>query len=129
MTDLMRNQLKMSVGWLRDFNDEGLHFILMFLALIYIMISKKEKYHRRLFIGYSLIFTIVYFCPVTSWVITRAVGELVYWRMLWMMPLPVIIAYAAVKIWCRIDKKWQRAVSVVAFFAVLVVYLSGWMSI
>ena len=85
MTDLMINQLNMSVSWLRDFNDEGLHFILMFLALIYILISKKEKYHRRLFIGYSLIFTLVYFCPVTSWVITRAVGELVYWRMLWMM--------------------------------------------
>lgn len=130
MTDLMINQLNMSVSWLRDFNDEGLHFILMFLALIYILISKKEKYHRRLFIGYSLIFTLVYFCPVTSWVITRAVGELVYWRMLWMMPLPVIIAYAAVKIWCRMKKKWQRAVSIVGFFAVLVmlgqfIYLDG----
>ena len=41
MTDLMMNQLNMSVSWLRDFNDEGLHFILMFLALIYILISKK----------------------------------------------------------------------------------------
>lgn len=75
MTDLMINQLNMSVSWLRDFNDEGLHFILMFLALIYILISKKEKYHRRLFIGYSLIFTLVYFCPVTSWVDYKSSGR------------------------------------------------------
>lgn len=120
----------MSVNWLREFNDEGLHFILMFLALAYILISRKEKYHRRLFIGYSLLFTVVYFCPVTSWVITRAIGELVYWRMLWMMPLPIIIAYAGVKIWCRIEKKWQRGLSIAALAAVLVllgqfIYLDG----
>ena len=120
MTDLIINQLKMSTDWLLQFNDEGLHFILMFLALAYILVRKEETYHRRLFIGYSILFTIVYFCPFTSYFITKAIGKLVYWRMLWMMPLPVIIAYVAVKLWNRLEKKWVRAVSIGAFAAVLV---------
>lgn len=130
MTDFIINQCKMSVSWLRDFNDEGLHFILMFLALIYILMRKEEKCHRRLFIGYSLLFTVIYFCPWTSWLITKAIGTLVYWRMLWLMPLPVIIAYAMVKFWCRIEKKWQKGVSIAVFAGLLValgqfIYIDG----
>lgn len=121
MKDFIINQLAMSVNWLREFNDEGLHFILMILALIYILLRKEEKCHRRLFIGYSLLFTVVYFCPVTSWMITKAIGTLVYWRMLWMMPLPIIIAYAMVKIWFQIKPKWCRAAAIAAFAGVLVV--------
>ena len=121
MINLIISQLHMSVDWLLQFNDEGLHFIIMFLALIYILLRKEEACHRRLFIGYSLIFTIVYFCPLTSWLITRAIGELVYWRMLWMMPLPVIIAYTMVKLWSRMEKKWQRAVSIGVFAGTMVV--------
>ena len=49
----------MSMDWLLQFNDEGLHFIVMFFALIYILLRKEEACHRRLFIGYSLIFTVV----------------------------------------------------------------------
>lgn len=121
MTNLIISQLKMSVDWLMQFNDEGLHFIIMFLALVYILLRKEEVCHRRLFIGYSLIFTVVYFCPLTSWLITKAIGKLVYWRMLWMMPLPIIIAYAMVKFWHRIEKKWIRAVSIGAFAVVMIV--------
>ncbi len=121
MINLIISQLKMSMDWLLQFNDEGLHFIVMFFALVYILLRKEEACHRRLFIGYSLIFTVVYFCPLTSWLITRTIGELVYWRMLWMMPLPVIIAYAMVKLWHRIKKKWIRAAFIGAFTGVMIV--------
>ena len=32
----------MSMDWLLQFNDEGLHFIVMFFALIYILLRKEE---------------------------------------------------------------------------------------
>lgn len=121
MEDFIINQWNMAVNWLLQFNDEGLHFILMILALIYILLRKEERVHRWLFIGYSLIFTVIYFCPLTSWMITKAIGTLVYWRMLWMMPLPVIIAYAAVKIWFRMKNKMWKILSIAGLAAVLIV--------
>lgn len=120
MMQWIKEQWDMAVYWLLQYNDEGLHFILMFAALLYIVLSRKEKTHRKLFAGYFVIFTIVYFCPLTSYAITRAIGTLVYWRVLWLLPMPVIIAFAMVKLWDRIPKKWMRG-AVLAVFGVLLV--------
>ena len=113
----MLEELKISMEWARQYNDEGLHVILLLFALIYIWRNKEEKHHRKLFIGYTLLFFFVYFCPLTSFIITKAIGHTVYWRMFWLLPLPCMLAYSFVKFWSRTEGKAKRAVSLLLFAA------------
>lgn len=126
---VLTGQLQMTADWLQSYIGSGWHMVLLVLAVIYIVFQKQEKTHRRLLAGYACLFTAVYFCPPVSWFLTRFIGEFVYWRMLWVLPLPLIVAYAMVKVWAARNSKWQRAVLLAVFAGSIIltgenVYLS-----
>lgn len=112
-------QLKTAWIWAREFNDEGLHIILMVLGMIYIGLKQEEKKHRALMLGYTGIFMVVYFLPPVVWFMDKIIGELVYWRLLWAVPMPVIIAYSMVKVWDKIQGKVKRAGILLVYVALL----------
>lgn len=101
-------QMKMAAQWLQKYTGEGLHFLLLFAALLYILFCERDRTVRRLIAGYALVFAAVYLCPLTAGLITRMIGDDVYWRMLWLLPSPVIMAYAMVRAWERSTKRWAR---------------------
>ena len=51
---------------LKDYNGKGWHVALFVLALVFLWLGTKEKEHKKLFTGYSILFAILYFCPVTA---------------------------------------------------------------
>lgn len=113
--EIITGQLKMAAGWLQSYIGSGWHMVLLVFAVVYILFQKQERTHRRLLAGYACLFTAVYFCPLISWFLTRFIGEFVYWRMLWVLPMPLILAYAMVKMWANRKYKWQRAVLLIIF--------------
>ena len=120
MVETLKSAVKM-VGW---YIGESWQPALLLLALLYILLSKEEKDKRRLFAAYTGIFAALYFCPVTAKIIMDyCIGELVYWRMFWLLPIPMILAYAATRIWNR-QKSRALRVGTLAVLAALVV-LSG----
>lgn len=97
---------------------EGWHFYLFLAALLFLILNRKEKDNRRWLAGYSLLFLALYFCPVTAKIIMKyCVGDLVYWRMFWLLPASAVIAYGAVQI-CRGQK--SRAAQGLAVVCTLV---------
>ncbi len=112
-------QIMMAWDWALQFNDEGLHIILLALGMIYIAVKKEEKKHRYLMLGYTAAFLLVYFCPPVVWFMDKILGDLVYWRMLWLLPMPVILAYSMVKIWAGIGNRWKKAGIFAAFILML----------
>lgn len=121
MGKMMSDQLKMAFQWVLEYNGESYHMLLMLLALLYIFFKKERDFNRRLFVGHCAIFTAVYFCPVFSWAITRFIGELVYFRVLWILPLPIVLAYVMGKIWLEAKKKWKRGVLLAGFAVMLTI--------
>lgn len=120
MVETLKSAVKM-VGW---YIGESWQPALLLLALLYILLSKEEKDKRRLFAAYTGIFAALYFCPVTAKIIMDyCIGELVYWRMFWLLPIPMILAYVATRIWNR-QKSRALRVGTLAVLAALVV-LSG----
>lgn len=108
---------------LKDYNGKGWHVALFVLALVFLWLGTKEKEHKKLFTGYSILFAILYFCPVTAKIIMKyCVEEQVYWRMLWLLPIPLVLAYAGVQLIQKFSKKTAKAG---VFLLLAVVLIAG----
>ena len=83
----------MAVQWFQSYAGTGFYHVLYLICLIWILrdprIDKKWKY---LFTGYTILFLILYYFPVTAKIIAALIGENVYWRMFWILPVPVFAA-------------------------------------
>ena len=99
---------------------KGMMIALFLLALIYLFFQEKNKNHRMIFLYMPVVTLIIYFCPLFSMAVYRFLGEDLYWRFLWLLPVVVVIAYASVKIISRIPgKKKTMAGIVLAVFIML----------
>ena len=115
--------LQIALQKAQDYWANGWHALLVVLALVYILICVKDKSVKKTFLWYSGLFVAIFFCPLTMKIITKFIGELVYWRMFWLLPTSVIMAFAFTHWYEKVSAKWLKAV--VAIVISLVVALSG----
>lgn len=116
MIEVIQSTIKM-LGW---YIGDSWQYFVFIAALLYILADRREEETRRLFVGYTLIFSFIYFCPVTAKIIMiYCTGELVYWRMFWILPIPIILAYVCTKIWSRQKHKAVRVLSLFCMAAVI----------
>lgn len=105
----MRDILDVVMSMYKDYNGSGMQMALFFACLIYLLVQKKDKEKRYLFLGYPLLFFVICFCPLTAKVIMDfCIGETVYWRMFWLLPTVVITAYTAVQVIMQAEEKKKR---------------------
>lgn len=81
-------------------NYTGLKFLfgLTFLAWFYLFFREKDKSRRVIFVIMPVLVMIVFLCPLTFFLFTKArLDTDVYYRMLWMIPMGIITVYAMVK--------------------------------
>lgn len=71
---------------------------LFLVALIYLFVSEKNKTTRILFLYMPVIILVLYFCPFFATIVYNFVGEEIYYRLLWLVPIVPVLSYAAVKI-------------------------------
>lgn len=88
----------------------GMQMALFFACILYLLVVKKAKEKRVFFTGYTLVFFIICFFPVTAKIIMDyCIGAEVYWRMFWLLPVPVLIAYTGAQILSDIPGRAKRA--------------------
>lgn len=105
----MRDILDVVMSMYRDYNGSGMQMALFFACLIYLLVQKKDEEKRYLFLGYPLLFFVICFCPLTAKVIMDfCIGEIVYWRMFWLLPTVVITAYTAVQVIMQTEGEKKR---------------------
>ena len=97
----MLDNLKQSFITLRQYMGDGLLVPLAVIALIYLLISKDDM-RKKLAIAVAPALTLVIFLfPVTRKVFIKVLSAdnaNTYYRLLWMVPWTIIIAYAACKL-------------------------------
>ncbi len=101
----MREILNVVMSMYDDYNGAGMQMALFFACLIYLLVQKKDKEKRYVFLGYTLLFFIICFCPATAKVIMICIEETVYWRMFWLLPAAIVTAYTAVLIIMQAEPK------------------------
>ena len=104
----MREILNVVMSMYKDYNGTGMQMALFFACLVYLLVQKKDKEKRYVFLGYTLLFFVVCFCPVTAKVIMICIEESVYWRIFWLLPTVIVTAYTAVLVIMQAEEKKKR---------------------
>lgn len=116
----MIDSFKTAVSAYQNYNGTGMQMALFFASLIYLLIQKKDKDKRFFFAGYTLLFFIICFFPLTAKLIMEGIGKEVYWRMFWLLPVTVVTAYTAVQILMQAEGTVKRYLLLAAMLLVIV---------
>lgn len=104
------------------FNGNGMYLALFYCALLYIYIMDKKK--REALVYPSLLTLCLAMIPVSGYVIANIIiGEDVYWRIFWLLPIILVIGYTATHlISMQSDRK---NTIIVTTFILVTIMLSG----
>ena len=92
----MKEALDLAVQWYQSYIGVGFYHILYLICLIWLIRDRRiERKWKYFFVGYTILFLFLYYFPVTAKVIITLIGEDVYWRMFWILPVPVFVAFMA----------------------------------
>lgn len=107
-----------------EFQGTGGYITLYCLALIYVFFKEKDKEKRMFFIYFQILLLIVVLNPIFNKIVGPIFKSSVYWRVYWVLPLGITIAYAAVKLITELNyKKIKKTILAIAF--ILTIIISG----
>lgn len=92
----------------------GLIIIWFLAALIYLFLTEEIRERRIFFVYIPLVVLALFFNPLFSRVFSSFLGSEIYFRMCWLLPVILVIAYAAVHIIERAQGAMQVWYSVLA---------------
>ena len=106
----------------RNYMGTGLMIVWFLVCLVYLFLQEKDKGKRILFLYVPAILFLVFFNPVFMHVVYGIIGAEIYYRILWLLPVTIVIAYTIVSVWGRL--KGKKAIGFLGI-AVFLVILSG----
>ncbi len=92
-------------------------------AFVFLFVTEKEKHKRFLLLYLTLVILGLFFFPLFAKVIIGVMEDEIYYRILWMLPVTVTVAYAGVRLVQRLAQVWCKVVAVCVLVAILI--LSG----
>ena len=90
----MKEIVKQTLVFWQNYWGEGYFQYLLLAAVLYLLIFRRKNKKTGYILLYLVISLAVFFCPITAKIIQKFIGELVYWRVLWIVPSVPVIAFA-----------------------------------
>lgn len=106
----------------KQYSGQGMMVTLFLVALLYLWFEEKNRENRRMFVSFPICILIVFFCPLVVLVIEKLSEEDTFWRMIWSLPMIMVISYAGVVLIRKLEGI-KRYVSIVGL--VLLIAISG----
>jgi hypothetical protein len=106
----------------KNYAGTGMLAGLFLVALLYLFVTEKNKITRILFVYMPAMLLVLYFCPLFAAIVYAFVGEEIYYRLLWLLPVVPVLAYAAVKLLTsmKTEKTWKKAVTGAALVGIVI---------
>ncbi len=106
----------------RRFQGEGVFFLGFACALIWLIVTASENEWKRSVIGYFGCLVLTVFNPLLVTPIIGALGlDDEYYRLIWLLPFTIFIAWLVVDLIGRCKRWWGRIVLTVFFVIVLTI--------
>lgn len=99
----------------------GVIQLLLISAVMIILIKDKKKENRQL-AYYVIMLLIIIFLPPVGFIFGKYLGESVYWRIFWLVPSVIVIAYAATRL---IEQQGRALQKKITFLAITVLIMIG----
>lgn len=111
----MREMINMVVDTFINFNGNSFYPILFVISILYIIIKKDEKFNKYLLILPSICIILIFLFPITAYVLSKILGAKVYWRILWLIPMILVIAYSLTQTFYNISNKTKKYLILLSF--------------
>ena len=112
----------------KEYIGTGMIAGLFLVAVIFLLVSEKNKITRIVFLYMPVLVLALYFFPPFASIVYVFAGEEIYYRLLWLVPVTPVLAYAAVKILgnCKGVKRWMVGIALggMVILSVSLVYRS-----
>lgn len=107
------------VALFREYMGTGLIVGWFLVSVIYLLFREKRKHVRIVFVYVPVLLLLFFFNPLFSELVYGFVGDEIYYRILWLLPMTVVIAYSAVCLYGQLEGKLR-----LLFAAVCVVLIA-----
>lgn len=108
------------VSLFRDYMGTGLIVIWFLVSLIYLLLKEKRGPVRILFVYVPMVLLVLFFNPLFAKILYGYIGNEIYYRILWLIPFVMVIAYTIVKIVGSLSGKRKPVFAIVAAVMVAV---------
>lgn len=110
----MRNTIEVIKSTVERYNGDGNYLVLLGLCMFGLwLLSGKKKEARSPILIYTILVCMCLLCPVSAFVLIKCIGANVYWRVFWILPFVLIIAYSVVIVLDRIKNiSWKVIVGI-----------------
>lgn len=111
----------------KAYNGTGYYCILFIIALLYLWFTEEDKRIKALLVYTPSLIQVIFFVPYFYMIYNR-LDEGTYYRILWLLPMSVVIAYAGCKVIGVYTKTGLLLLSVILIMSGTYVYNSGYMT-
>jgi len=120
MLEMIENPMNPIFAAYNQYAGSGLYMVFLYLSLIYISVTERSQGRKNLLFYYPILVATVIFNPFLGHVIISIIEAQVYWRMFWILPITIVIAYVAASFISNISKRTEKIFVACALVAVLI---------
>ena len=123
----MIEYVRLVVSKYNEFQGGGAQMAMFWLAALALFVGNTKEQNKIVatLLRYTALFVLIFLCPVSAGFIMKyCIGENVYWRMLWLLPEVVLLAYLLTK-WILQLQGWRRIVALILTTVLLVATGTG----
>ncbi|MCR5256348.1 MAG: hypothetical protein K6D96_10580 [Acetatifactor sp.] len=102
--------MELALMSLKNYMGTGFVILIFVVCLFYLFLKEKRKTYRIMFIYGPVFILAVFILPVTAKLMESLSEESIYWRLLWLLPVTVVISYCSVKLLMETKGKMRIAV-------------------
>lgn len=120
---MLEKSIKIIKSAYEQFIGGGMYFAIFLIAMLYIFLKEKDKMKKNILVYFPILVFIVVTNPIFTMITSGVFTIEVYTRFFWMLPLGVVIAYAAVLAINNGKDKFEKIVIGSSFLVIIA--LSG----
>ena len=110
------------INLFHEYMGTGIIVILFLAAIIYLFLNEKKKEARIAFVYVPVITLVLFFNPLFARLVYRVLEDEIYYRVLWLLPVSMVLAYTAADLYAKLKMKRRL---IFALGAMLLVVASG----
>lgn len=104
----------------REYMGTGLILGFFLVSLVYLFVKEEKKQIRILFIYVPTVMLILFFNPLFERIMNEYLGDEIYYRILWLLPVTLVLAYTILQICVSLKGKKRLIFTVCAAFLTVV---------
>ena len=99
---------------IKSYMGTGFVTVIFLLCLAYLVIMEKDRVKRCVFVYMPLVVIVVFLCPLTYLFYGKVSEAVTYYRLIWLIPVTPVIAYASVSYLTSLKSVRKKAIATIA---------------